>query len=92
MVARAIDYRGLQRSGGAITIAGLDAARQKMRTQKDIGAKDYLDLNPEILIVSSGNEITAKQLINSPVDPTKSNATPNPFQGSFKVVSTPRLP
>lgn len=91
VAAHAIDFRGLYKSKAAISIASLDTGRQAIATQKDIAGKDFLALDPRILIVSTANEIATKQLINSPVDPTKSNATPNPFQGSFKIVASPRV-
>jgi len=36
-------------------------------------------------------EVVAAQLINSVVDPTKANATPNPFANKLTVVSDPEL-
>ena len=62
-----------------------------MARQKNIGGKESLNIQPAYLIVPPELEITAAQLINSVVDPTKANATPNPFANRLSVVSDPEL-
>lgn len=84
-------HGNLAGSGGALSVATLGAARAAMRVQK--GPKDaaYLNLTPATLIVPTAIETTAEQLISSIVDPTKSNATPNPFSNGLNIVAEARL-
>jgi len=50
-----------------------------------------LNVQPAYLIVPPELEVTAVQLISSVVDPTKNNATPNPFANRLTVVADPEL-
>lgn len=74
-----------------ISVEGLGDMKAKMARQKNIGGKESLNIQPAYLIVPPELEITAAQLINSVVDPTKANATPNPFANRLSVVSDPEL-
>lgn len=74
-----------------ISVAGLAAMKAKMARQKNIGGKENLNIQPAFLIVPPELEVTAAQLINSVVDPTKANATPNPFANKLSVISEPEL-
>lgn len=78
-------------STGAINIANLGKAKAKMARQKNIGGKETLNIQPAFLIVPPELEVTAAQLISSVVDPTKANATPNPFANRLTVVADPEL-
>lgn len=78
-------------SSGAINVANLGKAKAKMARQKNIGGKESLNIQPAFLIVPPELEVTAAQLITSVVDPTKANATPNPFANRLTVVADPEL-
>lgn len=78
-------------ASGAISVASLGAAKAKMARQKNIGGRETLNVQPAFLIVPPELEVTAAQLISSVVDPTKANATPNPFANRLTVVSDPEL-
>jgi hypothetical protein len=80
-------------SGSSITIAGMDAAKQKLRDQKDL-AGNRINLTPFYLVVPSTLETTALQLLNSTAyGPTAltGNAGPNVFAGSVELIVEPRL-
>jgi len=83
------DHNNLAAVG--ITIEGLGKMKAAMARQKNIGNKTYLNIQPAYLIVPVELEVTAAQLISSVVDPTKANATPNPFANRLTVVSEPEL-
>ena len=78
-------------ASGVIAIAGLGAAKAMMARQSNIKGKEKLNVQPAFLIVPPELEVTAAQLISSVVDPTKSNATPNPFANRLTVVADPEL-
>ncbi len=75
----------------AITVEGIAALKSQMARQTNIGGKEALNIQPAYIIVPPELEITAAQLINSAVDPTKANATPNPFANRLSVVCDPAL-
>lgn len=77
-------------TGAVLSVASLGDARQLMRRQTGLKSEP-LDIRPAVLLVPVTLETTAEQLIASTVDPSKSNATPNPFSGNLRVVSNPRL-
>ena len=76
---------------GALSIANLAAAKAAMAKQKDPSNRAFLNLQPVYLIVPVDKEVVAAQLISSVVDPTKANATPNPFANRLTVVADPNL-
>ena len=76
---------------GAINVANLGKAKALMARQKNVGGKEALNIQPAFLIVPPELEVTAAQLISSVVDPTKANATPNPFANKLTVVADPEL-
>jgi HK97 family phage prohead protease len=76
---------------GAISIEALKAAKAAMAKQMDPSGKTYLNLQPAYLVVPSELEVEAATLIASAVDPTKSNAYPNPFANKLTVVADPNL-
>lgn len=73
-------------SGGVISIATLGDGRAAMRKQTNLRGKEVLNISPKFLIVGPDKETEAEQLIASIVDPTKNNATPNPFANKFQVI------
>lgn len=74
-----------------LTVAGLGAMKAAMAKQTNIGGKEKLNIQPAFLIVPVELEVQAAQLINSLVDPSKSNATVNPFANKLTVISDPEL-
>lgn len=76
---------------GAISIEALKAAKAAMAKQMDPSGKTFLNLQPAYLVVPSELEVEAATLIASAVDPTKSNAYPNPFANKLAVVADPNL-
>ncbi len=75
----------------SITVEGIAALKSQMARQTNIGGKEALNIQPAYIIVPPELEITAAQLISSAVDPTKANATPNPFANRLSVVCDPAL-
>ncbi|MBU2701680.1 HK97 family phage prohead protease [Sporomusaceae bacterium BoRhaA] len=76
---------------GVINVENLGKAKAAMAKQKNIGGKEALNIQPAFLIVPVDLETIAAQLISSVVDPSKNNATPNPFANKLSVVSDPTL-
>lgn len=74
-----------------LTVAGLGAMKANMAKQTNIGGEEKLNIQPAFLIVPVELEVQAAQLINSVVDPSKSNATVNPFANKLTVISDPEL-
>jgi hypothetical protein len=84
-------HGNLAGTGAALSVVSLGKAKAAMAKQKNIGGKEYLNIQPAFLLVPVELEVTAAQLIGSLVDPTKSNATPNPFANKLTVVSDPNM-
>lgn len=78
-------------SAGSISVASLGDAKAMMARQTNLKGKEALNVQPAFLIVPPELEVTAAQLISSVVDPTKNNATPNPFANRLSVVADPEL-
>lgn len=74
-----------------ISIEGLAKMKAAMAKQKNIKGAEYLNIQPAFLICPVELEVQAAQLISSVVDPTKANATPNPFANKMTVISEPEL-
>lgn len=79
---------------GALSVATVDDARQKMALQKDVGGNDFLDLRPSIWVgpVSLGG--LARVLNESQYDPDANNKLQraNMVAGLFRdIVDSPRL-
>jgi hypothetical protein len=85
------DHGNLAATAAALSVASLGKAKAAMAKQKNIGGKEYLNIQPVYLLAPVEQEVTAAQLIGSLVDPTKSNATPNPFANKLTVVTDPNL-
>ena len=82
-------HGNLQTQG--LTVAGLGKIKAAMAKQKNIGGKEFLNIQPAYLIVPVDLEVEAAQLINSVVDPSKNNAAINPFANKLSVVADPEL-
>ncbi|MGL5271827.1 MAG: Mu-like prophage major head subunit gpT family protein, partial [Selenomonadaceae bacterium] len=83
------DHKNL--GAGALSVTSLGAAKAAMSKQKNIGGKEALNIQPAYLIVPVDLETVAAQLISSVVDPSKNNATPNPFANKLSVIADPTL-
>ena len=83
------NHGNLQTQG--LTVAGLGKIKAAMAKQKNIAGKAFLNIQPAYLIVPVDLEVEAAQLINSVVDPSKSNATVNPFANKLSVIADPEL-
>ena len=82
-------HGNLQTQG--LTVAGLGKIKAAMAKQKNIGGEEFLNIQPAYLIVPVDLEVDAAQLINSVVDPSKNNATINPFANKLSVIADPEL-
>ncbi|BCA63126.1 hypothetical protein HMP09_2360 [Sphingomonas sp. HMP9] len=97
-------HGNLAGTGGAPTIATLDAARQAMRSQKDRDNVTLIDVQPKFLLVPTGLQTAAETLVASATVPstvtTGSGSTAvtsftgdvaNPFAGKLEPIADPRL-
>jgi len=81
-------------TGAVLSVDAIDADRVAMASQKDVGANDYLDLRPAILLLPIGlggkaREINAQEYND---ESNKNQRRPNSVRGLFRdVVDTPRL-
>lgn len=81
-------------TGSALGVAGIEADRVLMASQKDVGANDYLDLRPDVLLVPVGLGGTARVTNDAQYDPDTANKLqmPNKVRGLFRdIVDTPRM-
>jgi hypothetical protein len=76
---------------GALTVNSLGAAKAALMKQTALGSDDPLELTPRVLLVPASIETVARQLVSSTVDPSKNNATPNPFANQVEVIPSARL-
>jgi hypothetical protein len=74
---------------GAIGVAGISAARQKMRNQKDFTGKNPLYVVPRYILLPTTLETTF-EVFNAPITPTQTSNT-NPFTGKLTPIVEPRL-
>ncbi|MBB3179739.1 ClpP-like prohead protease/major capsid protein fusion protein [Variovorax sp. Sphag1AA] len=85
------DHGNLASSGAALSVDSLGLARAAMRKQKGL-AGEFIDPQPRYLIVPVALETKAEQLLNSTVDPSKSNNTENlEWVRRLVLVADPRL-
>ena len=82
-------------TGAGLSAGGLDADAVVMSKQKDIGNNEFLDLQPQVLLVPRGLLSQAKILNASATNPdggAGKSQVPNPVQGMFAdIVGTSRL-
>lgn len=84
------DHNNLAGSGAAPSAATVGAGRTAMRTQKD--GKATLNIPPSFFLVPAALEDTAKVLMMSETDPSKTNSRiPNPVRSAAEVVVDARL-
>lgn len=75
-------------------VTGLDADRVLMASQMDVGANDFLDLRPSVLLVPLALGGAARVINGAQYDPDTANKLqrPNMVNGLFRdIVDTPRL-
>jgi hypothetical protein len=88
------DHGNIADTGGAPTIALIDAGRQKMAQQMDVGGNDYLDIVPAIFLGplslgSTARELNAQEYND---ESNKQQRKPNVVRGLFSdVIDSPRL-
>lgn len=81
-------------TGAALSVDAIDADRVLMAQQRDVGANDFLDLRPSVLVVPIGlggraREVNAQEYND---ESNKQQRRPNVVRGLFAdVVDTPRL-
>jgi hypothetical protein len=80
-------------TGSAITLAGINADVAIMKAQKDISGNEFLDLNPNVLLVPYTLRGDADTINTAQYDPADNKfQKPNYCKGLFaRTVGTPRL-
>lgn len=81
-------------TGAALSVEALDADRVKMGSQLDVGGNDFLDLQPDVLLVPLGLGGQARVINDAQYDPDTANKLqrPNMVRGLFRdIVDTARL-
>jgi ATP-dependent protease ClpP protease subunit len=81
-------------AGAALSMLAIDADRVAMKSQRDVGGNDYLDLVPAVLLLAVGLGGTARSINDAQYDPDTANKLqkPNIVNGLFRdIVDTPRL-
>lgn len=86
-------HSNLAGSGGAPTVATLDTARAAMALQQDPDghADGGLNIRPRFFLVPVELEGSARTLMASEFDPSKTQRTPNHVRGLAEVISEARL-
>jgi hypothetical protein len=93
-------HANINTTGSVLSVAGLDADRVVMTSQRDPSGNEILDLRPEILLVPIGLGGVAREINDAQfnTDSVAANApnkfmVPNRVRGLFRnIVDTPRLP
>ncbi|WP_445974327.1 phage major capsid protein [Rhizobium lentis] len=76
-------------SASAMTISSVSAGRKALRDHKGLDNETPLSLTPQYLVVGSGNETTAEQIIAA-TTPSETDEV-NPFSGKLSLLVEPRL-
>jgi hypothetical protein len=87
-------HGNIQTSGGAISVATVDAGRVAMAQQMDNDSNDYLNIRPSILLCPISMGGTARVVAGSQYDPDSAARllVPNKVNGLIStVIDTPRL-
>lgn len=82
------DHKNLK-TGSGLTVSTFDALKSAMAIQKSGGAT--LNIRPRFLLVPSALESTAKVLMASQFDPSKTQRVPNPVASMAEVIVDARL-
>jgi hypothetical protein len=78
-------------SVGAPTVATVSATEKLVMLQKGPKNAGILNLTPKFWVGPVALKTTAEQFFASRVDPSKSNETPNPYNGKITPISNARL-
>jgi len=78
-------------TGTALSVASLAVGETAMMVQKGPKLAAFLEIAPKFLLVPTAKKAVADQLINSVVDPSKTNAANNPYANKYQVVPSARL-
>lgn len=87
-------HGNLAGTGTVVSVVALEAARQTMAVQQDIGGQDYLDVRPAIWLGGMAAGGLARVANEAQYDPDTINKlqTPNRVRGLFRdVIDTPRI-
>lgn len=82
------DHKNLK-TGSGLTVSTFDALKSAMAVQKNGGAT--LNIRPRFLLVPVALESTARTLMDSQFDPSKTQRVPNPVAGMAEVITDARL-
>lgn len=82
------DHKNLK-TGSGLTVSTFDALKSAMAVQKNGGAT--LNIRPRFLLVPVALESTARALMASQFDPSKTQRVPNPVAGMAEVITDARL-
>jgi phage major head subunit gpT-like protein len=88
-------HANLQGSGGAISVATLEAGRVAMASQMDVDGNDYLNIRPAVLVTTIAEGGSARVVVNAVYDPDTASKLqrPNMVNGLVgTIVDTPRVP
>jgi hypothetical protein len=87
-------HGNLAGTGAVVSVTTLEAARQAMAIQMDIGGNDYLDLRPALWLGGMSAGGVARVANEAQYDPDTANKLqmPNRVRGLFRdVIDTPRI-
>ena len=86
------DRGNLAGTAAAVSVASIGAGRAAMRKQKNLRAKETLNISPKFLIVPASIETAAEQLLVSIADPASANANVrNVFANKLQLVCDAEL-
>lgn len=87
-----VNHKNLAGAGGAINPTTVGAARKAMWEQRALGVKDsddFLQIEPDLLIVPPALELVALQFATATTPAT--DGTTNPFKGTIKPIVVPNI-
>jgi hypothetical protein len=76
---------------GAPTVTTVAGTEKLMLLQKGPKNAAILDISPKFWVGPVALKTVAQQFFKSPIDPAKSNNTPNPYNGVITPIANPRL-
>ncbi len=81
------NHGNLAGSGAVISTNSIAAGRQAMRKQKNIRGKETLNIVPAHLIIPTGLEVAAAQLLRATAEPTANHTgIPNIYANSMNLI------
>lgn len=86
------DHDNIATTAASLSVESLGRARAAMRKQTNLRGKETLNITPKFLLVPTGLETLAEQLLNSIADPASSNSNVvNPFVNKLQVICDAEL-